>query len=82
MYHIAERCSKRKYVSTFINGVAAKLQLDTVNDISINGKTAQGRCFVMTAAIDWIELFELLPVLDSVCKQVTAKSVDQQFREF
>ncbi|XP_062715677.1 uncharacterized protein K02A2.6-like [Aedes albopictus] len=128
--HIAQHSSKRKYVPTFINGVATKLQLDTASDItvisqqtwnylgkpaikkptieamnasgkplqllgefqcevSINGKTAEGRCFVTTAAnlnllgIDWIELFQLWSVpIDSVCNQVRTKTIDQQIREF
>lgn len=128
--HIAQHSSKRKYVPTFINGVATKLQLDTASDItviskqtwnylgkptikkpsieamnasgkplplmgefqcevSINGKSGQGRCFVTTAAnlnllgIDWIELFELWSVpIDSICNQVQAKPVEQHVREF
>ncbi|XP_041767824.1 uncharacterized protein K02A2.6-like [Anopheles merus] len=58
-------------------------------DVSINGKTARGRCFVTTTAnlnllgIDWIDLFKLWSVpLDSVCNQVTTKSIDQQISEF
>ncbi|XP_062542039.1 uncharacterized protein LOC134210032 [Armigeres subalbatus] len=33
--HIAQHSNKRKYVPTFINGVATKLQLDTASDITV-----------------------------------------------
>jgi hypothetical protein len=58
-------------------------------EVSINGKTCQGRCFVTTApdlnllGIDWIDQFGLWSVpIDSICNQVQAKSVDKLAREF
>ncbi|XP_055527169.1 uncharacterized protein K02A2.6-like [Wyeomyia smithii] len=33
--HIAQHSSKRKFVPTFINGIATKLQLDTASDITV-----------------------------------------------
>ncbi|XP_058456777.1 uncharacterized protein K02A2.6-like [Malaya genurostris] len=36
--HIAQHSSKRKYVTTIINGVEVKLQLDTASDITVISK--------------------------------------------
>ncbi|XP_058449298.1 uncharacterized protein K02A2.6-like [Malaya genurostris] len=58
-------------------------------DVTINGNTRKGRCFVTTSinlnilGIDWIELFKLWSVpIDSVCNQVKTESVEQRICKF